>query len=104
MNNRKLTAAERFAKMGERLEKDGRLQVDVAKLELSEQIFQIMQDKDISETELSCRLSKSQAYINKILEGSIDFTIESLIQIGIALGCELKLEFVELERKDTFLV
>lgn len=101
MTNKKLTAAERFAAMGERLKKDGRLQIDAAKLELSEQIFQVMEDKGITEAELARRLDTSRAYVNKVLQGSTNFTIESLVKIGIALECELKLEFVADEKADS---
>lgn len=95
MSSKKLTAVERFAKLGENLKKDGRLQIDQAKLELSEQIFQVMENNGISEAELSRRLNVSRAYVNKVLEGDTNFTIETLVKIGIALHCEFKFEFVE---------
>lgn len=95
MKDKKMTAAERFAAMGERLRADGRLQVDEAKLELSEQIFELMEDKGITEAELARRLGTSRAYVNKVLQGSTNFTIESLVKIGLALDCELKLEFAK---------
>lgn len=95
MSNKKLTAAERFAKLGERLREDGRIQIDEAKLGLSEQIFQAMENKGISEAELSRRLEVSRAYVNKVLQGDTNFTIETLVKIGIALDCEFKFEFVD---------
>ncbi len=95
MSNKKLTAAEQFANLGERLRKDGRLQIDAAKFELSEQIFQAMEDKGISEAELSRRLGVSRAYINKILQGNANLTIESLVKIGRALDCEFTFGFVD---------
>ena len=100
MKNKKMTAAELFAELENILRKDGRLQIDEAKLELSEQILELMENKGISEAELARRLGKSRAYVNKILQGSTNFTIESLVKIGIALGCELKLEFIEQPKKD----
>ena len=100
MENKKLTAAERFANLGARLKKDGRLQIDQAKIELSEQVFQAMHDKGITEAELSRRLGTSRAYVNKVLQGSTNFTVESLVKIGIALECDLKLEFTESEKKE----
>lgn len=100
MNNKKMTAAERFAAMGKELRKDGRLQIDAAKVEISEQIFQIMEEKDVTEAELARRLETSRAYVNKVLQGSTNFTVESLVKIGIALECELKLELVESKKKE----
>ncbi len=94
MSNKKLTAAERFAKLGERLQKDGRIQIDEAKLGLSEQIFQAMENKGISEAELSRRLNVSRAYVNKVLQGDTNFTIETLVKISIALDCEFKFNLI----------
>lgn len=95
MNNKKMTAAERFAAMGKELRKDGRLQIDAAKVEISERIFRLMEDKGITEAELARRLETSRAYVNKVLQGSTNFTVESLVKIGIALDCEFKMEFTE---------
>lgn len=94
MSKKKLTAAEWFAEFGKKLEHDGSLQIDAAKLELSEQIFQIMEDKGMSEAELARCLKVSRAYVNKILQGDTNFTIETLVKIGIALKAEFRFEFV----------
>lgn len=102
MKDKKMTAAERFAAMGERLRKDGRLQIEEAKVELSEQIFILMEDKGINEAELARRLGTSRAYVNKVLQGSTNFTVESLVKIGAALDCELKLEFTQNRKSDEF--
>jgi transcriptional regulator with XRE-family HTH domain len=42
----------------------------------------------------------SRAYVNKILQGSTNFTIETLVKIGIALGSQFKFEFVEEDSKE----
>ena len=94
MSNKKLTAAERFAEVIKEMERDGSLQIDAAKLELSEQVLQIMENKGITEAELARRLKVSRAYVNKILQGSTNFTIETLVKIGIALKAEFRFEFV----------
>lgn len=92
MNNKKLTGAERFSALGERLKQDGRLQIDRAKLDLSEKIYSAMQEKRITEAELSRRLGSSRAYVNKVLQGDTNFTIESLVKIGLAIGFELSID------------
>jgi transcriptional regulator with XRE-family HTH domain len=94
MSKKKLTAAEWFTEFGKKLEQDGSLQIDAAKLELSEQIFQLMESKGMSEAEFARRLKVSRAYVNKILQGSTNFTIETLVKIGIALKAEFKFEYV----------
>ena len=95
MSKEKMTGAEWFLDLGERLRKEGRLQIDQAKLELSEQVFQLMQDQRVTEAELARRLGSSRAYVNKVLQGNTNFTIESLVKLGMALGCELVIKFKE---------
>lgn len=97
MKTKKKTAAERFEEMHNRQKLRDSYHVNAAKFELSEQIFQAMENKGISEAELSRRLNVSRAYINKVLQGDTNFTIETLVKIGIALDCEFKFEFVKKE-------
>jgi len=89
----KQTAAERFASQVEKQKQDGSLQIDAAKLELSEQIFFAMEERGISEAEFARRLVVSRAYVNKVLQGSANLTIESLVKIGLALDAEFKFAF-----------
>jgi transcriptional regulator with XRE-family HTH domain len=95
MTDKKLTAAERFANLIDKQKQDGRLQIDAAKLELSEQIYQAMESKGITEAELSRRLGVSRAYVNKILQGNVNFTIETLVKIGQALDYKFEFQFVD---------
>ena len=97
MAKQKLTAAERFQVMLKKAEQRDSFHVDAAKLELSEQIFVAMEEKGVSEAELSRRLEVSRAYVNKILQGSANLTIESLVKIGRALESEFKFGFGRLE-------
>lgn len=91
----KQTGAERFKAMLDRAELRDSYHVDAAKFELSEQIYILMEEKGVSEAELSRRLQVSRAYVNKILKGDANLTIESLVKIGRALGAEFKFAFGE---------
>ena len=95
MSNEKLTVAERFEELHNRQKQRDSYHVNAAKFELSEQIFQAMEDKGVTEAELSRRLCVSRAYINKILQGNANLTIESLVKIGRALDCEFTFGFVD---------
>ncbi len=88
------SVAEQFKEMLEMAKKRDSYHVEAAKFELSEQIFVAMEEKGISEAELSRRLGVSRAYVNKILQGSANLTIESLVKIGRALGREFRFEFL----------
>jgi len=63
--------------------------VEGAKIEFAEQMLAQMDAQNISRKELASRLGTSPAYVTKILRGSTNFTIESMVNIAQALNCEL---------------
>jgi transcriptional regulator with XRE-family HTH domain len=95
MSKKQLSIAERFANLVKKQKEDGRFQIEGAKVELAEQIHEVMENKKVSEAELSRRLGVSRAYVNKILQGDVNFTIETLVKIGLALGCKFEFQFVD---------
>jgi transcriptional regulator with XRE-family HTH domain len=109
MAEKKLTAAERFNKLHEAAQKRDSYYIEAAKVELSEQIYVAMEDNGVSEAELARRIGASRAYVNKVLQGSTNFTIESLVKIGRALSREFTFEFAvpdpnEAEEQVTYIV
>lgn len=95
MKNEKQTIAEEFAELFAEFEQRDSFHIDAAKLELSNQIHRAMEEKGVSEAELSRRLSVSRAYVNKILQGNVNFTIETLVKISRALNCKFEFQFVD---------
>ncbi len=63
--------------------------VEGAKIEFAEQMLAQMEAQNISRTALATRLGTSPAYVTKILRGSTNFTLESMVSIARALNCEL---------------
>ncbi|WP_230842091.1 helix-turn-helix domain-containing protein, partial [Vibrio harveyi] len=53
---------------------------------VTEDLLVIMEDSDISKTELSRRLGKSKSYVSQILSGSRNMTLGSFSDICFALG------------------
>jgi len=71
------------------------------KVEMSEKIYSAMETRGVSQAELARRLGKSRAYITKILQGNVNFTLETLSKISQALDCELNFIFAANSRKTT---
>lgn len=86
------TVSERAAALFARLRSTATYQVEGLKVELAEQIYQAMQEQKISNAELARRLNTSRAYITKILQGDVNFTLETLGGIAHALDCEFNIE------------
>jgi plasmid maintenance system antidote protein VapI len=88
------TVSERFAGLLQRAESTDAYQVDRLKVEISERIYNVMKEQGVSNAELARRLGKSRAYVTKLLRGTTNFTLESLVRIGRALSCEVELELL----------
>jgi transcriptional regulator with XRE-family HTH domain len=85
---------ERFADLLQRAELSDAFQIDRLKVEISERIYNAMNQQGVSNAELARRLGKSRAYVTKLLRGTTNFTLESLVRIGRALSCEVEFELL----------
>ena len=84
------TVSERFADLIQRAELSDAYQIDRLKVEISERIYNAMNQQGVSNAELARRLGKSRAYVTKLLRGTTNFTLESLVRIGRSLSCEVE--------------
>lgn len=86
-----------FKKMLDSMEDDFDFRLESKILEITETICERMKDKDISRTRLSELLSISKPGVTKILNGSSNFTLKTLLSISNALDLELNVQFKEKE-------
>ena len=77
-----------FKELVSRIKDSERYDQEVLRSDISDQISYLMDAQDISKAELARRLRKSRAYVTKILQGNANFTLDTLVQIGRALGCK----------------
>lgn len=92
--NKRETPSDPFADLFERFEQTDAYHIDGAKVEISERIYVAMEEQGVSKAELARRLGKSRAYVTKILQGNVNFTIESLVRIARALDHKFDFQFV----------
>lgn len=73
-------------------------------LEITERIVALMEVAKVSKAELARRLGCTPAYITKLLSGTTNFTVNTLLRIGDALDADLRvsLEGASLSAIDTF--
>ena len=71
------------------------------KIEIAEQIYRMMGERKVTQTELARRLGKNRAYISKILKGTTNFTIETLVKIGRQLGAEWEFHLSDSRNKES---
>jgi transcriptional regulator with XRE-family HTH domain len=81
-----------FSALLGRLESSEGYELDALKVELCEQIYLIMEQEKVTKAELARRLQTSRAYITKLLQGSANFTLESLVKVAKALECDVSVK------------
>ena len=96
MSSKRPNSSEKFAALLTEFQQSEAFELEQAKVEIAEQIYRLMQQKNISNVELARRLGSSKAYVTKILQGNTNFTIESLIKISRSLSCQVAVQFSQL--------
>ena len=90
MSNTTLSPKARYEQLLERQKQTTEYWVEMAKDEVADEIFELMEQEGINKAELARRLGKSRAYITKVLQGGENLTIESMVKIGLVLGYKLR--------------
>jgi transcriptional regulator with XRE-family HTH domain len=62
------------------------------KLEFTENLRRLLEEKKETKAGLAKKLGKSPAYITKIFRGNVNFTLESMVRLVRAMGGKLKIE------------
>ena len=93
--DRKTNPKKVFADLLAKYEQDDDYQISGLKVEIAEKIYSAMEKGGVSQAELARRLGKSRAYITKILQGNVNFTLETLAKISQALDCNLHFDLTE---------
>lgn len=60
-----------------------------AKIEFAEEMLRRMEQEGVSRAELARRMGTSPAYVTKILRGTTNFTLESMVRVSRALKSDL---------------
>ena len=62
------------------------------KLEFTEQIVSLMEAKGVSKSALAAHLNVAPAYVTKVLQGTTNFTLDSMVKIAHAFAAELHVQ------------
>jgi transcriptional regulator with XRE-family HTH domain len=63
-----------------------------ASIRFTEDLVACMKTCGLTRSALAEKIGASPAYITKILRGDTNFTLDSMVKIAYALGCELTIE------------
>lgn len=74
----------RYRKMFEEAEASVDYWMGIPVIEFSEELCRLMKEKDVSRAELARRIGTSRAYITKLLAGSTNFTLATMVKLAMA--------------------
>lgn len=57
--------------------------------DFTEDLWHLMEDRDVNKAELARRIGKTPAYVTKVFRGNSNFTIESMVKLAHALDGQL---------------
>lgn len=87
-----------FTRMFAEAETHDEFHIARVKIEIAEQIYRMMEERKVTQAELARRLGKNRAYISRILKGTTNFTIETLVKIGRQLVAEWEFHLSDAEK------
>jgi len=61
-----------------------------AQIKFTEQLHDLMEQRGVSKSELSRRIDTSPAYVTKVMSGSTNFTLTTMVRLARALGGRLQ--------------
>lgn len=64
--------------------------VELAVLDFTEELVARMACKGVTRAELARQIGCSPAYVTKILRGSTNFTLETMVKVADVLGCKMR--------------
>lgn len=79
-----------FNELFEGVEESLAYKTEAAVLEFTEELVSRMKVQNVSRADLARKIGSSPAYVTKILRGSTNFTLETMVKIAGVLGCKVR--------------
>lgn len=76
-------------------------EAEYRKLMIVEELLTLMAEKGITRAELARRMEVQPSRVTSILSGANNFTIETLVRAGRAVGADIELHFVPMKKDKT---
>ena len=73
-------------------------EAEYRKLMIVEELLRLMKEQGISRSELAKRMGVQPSRITSMMSGSNNFTIETLVRAGRAVGADIELHFVPMKK------
>ena len=81
--------AEWYQELTREFEKDPKYWVEHLKLAFSEEVGRLMDERNMSQSDLARELGVSRAYITRLFHGTFNPTVETLVKVALALDAKV---------------
>lgn len=85
-------ASKRFQKLLEQARQGDDYWIAEAQVEFTEQLHELMQRRRATKSELARRIGSSPAYVTKVMRGSTNFTLATMVRLTRALEGRLEIK------------
>jgi transcriptional regulator with XRE-family HTH domain len=90
-----------FKRLFEEAEQRPEFWEEGAILDFTEALWDAMEERGVTRSELARRLGTSQAYITRVLSGHANLTLKSMSKLAVALGLQLDVSLSPQQRPST---
>jgi len=84
--------SKRFQRLLEQAREQDDYWIHDALHEFTEGLYALMEQREVSKSELARRIDSSPAYVTKVMRGNTNFTLASMVRLVRALGGQLKVK------------
>jgi len=88
-----------FKELFEEARKSEEYWIAYAKLDFTEDLYRLMEERGMKKADLAKKIGKSSAYITKVFKGNANFTLETMVRLVRVLGGKLKIGVEKEEAK-----
>jgi hypothetical protein len=79
-----------FEELFQRAEERTGYWVELAKLEFTEEMLARMKERGVKKGQLAAGLGAKPAFVTRLVSGHNNFTLETMVRVARALGCEFR--------------
>jgi ribosome-binding protein aMBF1 (putative translation factor) len=94
MNDNDISFQDWFASKVEELKDDPVFVLEGVLYELTERIVEEMEKQGVSRSDLARKMGKKPSFITRVLRGNANLTFSTAVQIGLALGLKLQVNYL----------
>lgn len=92
-------AIKSFKQLKESLQQHDSYWVERSKLNFSIELNRLFKQRKISQQQLATRINTSSPYLTKVFRGDVNFTIETMVKLALAVDGELQIHIVPRQSK-----